>query len=169
MEKRTLLPVKALLCSTVLLGSAAAFAATPPSGAEAVVLTGWLHVEGYTMADVVVEVEVNGTIEVAKVTENGRFEVTLPGDTEATLRIEKPGHLPKEITVDTRNSRDGKPGQRRVRHVSFAVIMQLERHMAGLRYTGPVGNIGFDQGGGCLAVAHNKELVPASRQAPMVF
>jgi hypothetical protein len=41
--------------------------------------------------------------------------------------------------------------------------------MAGFRYQGPVGSIGFDQGGGCLAIARDRKLVPARRQATMVF
>ena len=131
-------------------------------------VTGWLHVEDLTMADVVLKVEVNGTTELATVSENGRFTVTLPAETEAILRFEKPGHLPKEVVVDTHNAQDGEPGQH-TRRVKFAVIMHLVRHMGGQRYAGPVGSLGFDDGGGCLAVSHDQKLVPVQRQALMVF
>jgi hypothetical protein len=72
------------------------------------------------------------------------------------------------VVVDTHFATLGEPGQR-VRRVRFAVVMELERHMAGFRYQGPVGSIGFDQGGGCLAIARDRKLVPARRQATMVF
>jgi hypothetical protein len=146
-------------------------AATPPAGPpvrEEVVLTGWLHVEDYTMEDVTVAVEVNGSLHVAPVSGTGRFTVTLPADAEAVLRFEKPGHLPKEVVVDTRHARDGNPGQR-ARRVKFAVILELERHMGGFTYPSPVGAIGFEQGGGCLAVTHDRTLVPPSNHKPMVF
>ena len=140
----------------------------PPSAQESVTVTGWLHVEDYTMEDMIVEVEVNGTYQVARVSEGGRFQVELPADSKATLRFEKPGHLPKEVVVDTNNMKGGGRTQRS-RHVRFAVIMELERFMGGMTYAGPVGSIGFDPQGGCVAVTHDKALVPASRHAPMVF
>lgn len=162
-----------LACCTALLAlmTTASFAAppeVPPAAEEAVVLAGWLHVESLTMADVVLEVEVNGTMYLGEVTPNGRFTVSLPANTQATLRFEKPEHLPKEVVVDTRHARDGGPGHR-TRRLHFAVIMELERRMGGLTYAGPVGSIGFEEGGGCVAIAHNRERVPAKRQAVMVF
>lgn len=131
-------------------------------------LTGWLHVEGYTMEDVVITIDVNGESRTGSVNENGRFDIELPVDAEATLRFEKPGHLAKEVVVDTHHSRTGDAGQKS-RHVKFAVILELERWMAGLTYPGPVGNIGFDESGGCLAIDHDRRKVPAKRQAVMVF
>ena len=161
----------ATLFSASLFNASIALAAGPPAGPpalEAVVLTGWLHVEDYTMEDVVVSVEVDGEVQKSRVTPGGRFDLMLPANTEATLRFEKPGHLPKEVTVDTRNAQVGEPGKH-ARHVKFAVILQLERFMAGLTYPGPVGSIGFDAGGGCVAIGHDKRVVPARRQATMVF
>lgn len=161
-----------LACATALLilagADLSAAPPAPPPADEAVVLTGWLHVEGLTMADVVLEVEVNGTMFLGEVSQNGRFTVSLPANTQATLRFEKPEHLPKEVVVDTRHARDGGPGHR-TRRLHFAVIMELERRMGGLTYAGPVGSIGFEEGGGCVAIAHNRERVPAKRQAVMVF
>lgn len=171
MEQRNLPAPSIGLCAALLLTISTVNAAGPPTKAgteEAVVLTGWLHVDDLTMTDVVVEVEVNGTVQVAPVSENGRFTVMLPADAEAVLRFEKPGHVPKEVTVNTHYLQYGGPRQR-TRKVSFAVILELERRMAGLTYAGPVGSIGFEEGGGCLAVAHERSLVPARRHAPMVF
>ena len=162
---------KAGLIALFLLPAGITFAATPPvshASDQAVQLTGWLHVEDYTMEDVTVQVDVDGVTHTETVTENGRFMLTLPANAEVTLRFEKPGHLSKEVKVDTRNVRDGGFGQHKKRKVSFAVIMQLERRMGGLTYPGPVGSLGFEQGGGCLAVTHDRTLIPAS-QAPMIF
>lgn len=147
-------------------------AAPPPTGRAAdatVELTGWLHVEDLTMKDVVLEVEVNGTVRTAHVAESGKFSFDLPADAAVTLRFEKPGHVTKEVTVDTRNVQDGSFTREKKRHVKFAVIMELERFMAGLTYAGPVGNIGFEQGGGCVAVAHTREMAEAKRRAAMEF
>ena len=167
----TIAPVAAL-CGALFLSALSNVVAGPPVGPpvqESVVLTGWLHVEDYTMEDVVLEVKVNGTTRTASVAESGRFSVELPADTKAVLRFEKTGHLPKEVVVDTRHAGAGEFSHRS-RHVKFAVIMQLERHMAGLTYPGPVGTLAFDAGGGCLAVSHNRSLVPAKqRNVPMVF
>jgi hypothetical protein len=154
-----------LLAAALLIGSTA-FAAGPP--AATVEVTGWILVEDLDMADAVVAIEVNGTSTTATVTENGRFNITLPVDAEAVLRFEKPGHLPKEVLVDTRNAQDGAFDDRS-RRVKFAVILELERRMAGLTYPGPVGSIGFDNGGGCMAVKHDRTVVPGRKQAPMVF
>jgi hypothetical protein len=154
---------------TLCAGTAdAAFPPATPPVEEVVILTGWLHVEDLTMKDVVLEVEVNGTTRTTPVSESGRFTVELPADAEATLRFEKPHHVPKEVKVDTRHAGDGGTGPR-TRRVRFAVIMELERLMGGLTYAGPVGSIGFDQGGGCVAVQHTRQLVPAKRRATMEF
>lgn len=155
----------------ITVSTARVEAAPPPAGRASdatVELTGWLHVEDLTMKDVVLEVEVNGTVRTAHVTESGKFNIDLPADAAATLRFEKPGHVTKEVTVDTRNVEDGSFSGQKKRHVKFAVIMELERFMAGLTYAGPVGKIGFEQGGGCVAVAHTRQVEPA-RKADMEF
>ncbi len=171
MKMQNTLQRNAGLVSLLLISTASMEAASPPLSIvaeEAVVLTGWLHTEDYTVHETTVEVEVNGVMQIAPVTLNGRFTVTLPTDAEVVLRFEKEGHLSKEVNVDTRHAQEGEVGQR-IRHVKFAVIMELERRMGGLTYAGPVGSLGFDAGGGCLAVAHDRRLVPAKRQAVMVF
>lgn len=171
MQKRNNLQLKTGLCAAVLmLLSGSLHASTPPASPldEAVVLTGWLQTQDLTMAGVVVSIEVNGETQTTTVPESGRFDVSLPADVEATLRFEKPGHLPKEVVVDTHHVNDG-GFDGRTRHVKFAVILELERRMGGLTYPGPVGSVGFDEGGGCMAVAHDRTLVPAGRDKIMVF
>ncbi len=135
-----------------------------------VTLTGWVHVDDYDFDDATVQVEVNGEIQTAHVSKSGRFDISLPAGTEATLRFEHPGHLTKEVLVDTRHARDGYPG-RDTRHVKFAVILEQERYMGGNVYAGPVGNLAFEKDGGCLTVQHiNKLVVGRSRsRKPMVF
>lgn len=159
------------LAAYLLLGLPAmliAGAPPHPGAADDVILTGWLHVEDHYMDDMIVRVEVDGTSRTAPVSSNGRFDIALPANTEVVLRFEKPGHLPKEVVVNTSNARAGTPGKHK-RHVRFAVIMELERHMAGFTYHSPVGAINFDPDGGCLAVVHHRERVPPSRQQPMEF
>ncbi len=159
------------LFAALLVNADTVRAAGPPMRSaekEAVVLTGWLRVEDLTVEEALVEVQVNGTTQIAEVSNTGRFTVSLPADAEVVLRFEKEGHLSKEVVVHTRHVNEGDAGQH-TRHVRFAVIMELERRMGDLTYAGPVGSIGFDAGGGCLAVAHDRKMVPAKRQAVMVF
>ncbi len=159
-----------LIIAMMMLSAAPLHATAPPSSAldEAVVITGWLQTQDLTMVGAVVTIEVNGETQSTTVPESGRFEVSLPADVEAILRFEKPGHLPKEVVVDTHHVNDG-VFDGRTRHVKFAVILELARRMGGLTYPGPVGSLGFDKDGGCLAVAHDRSLVPVDRNKVMVF
>ncbi len=180
MNALTIDPMRTLLCTALAAISCSIVAITPPSGPpappagtaganEAVTLTGWLHVQDLNMQDVVVTVRVNGEQLTGTVTESGRFDVALPADAEAVLRFEKPGHLAKEVVIDTRHADAGELGRKK-RHVKFAVILELERWMGGLAYAGPVGAISFDKDGGCLTVEHKKEMVPArQRRSVMNF
>lgn len=146
------------LFTTVITPSRAA--GPPPASAfgEAVELTGWLHVEDFDFDDATVLLEVNGQISSVPISKTGRIDISLPVGTEAVLHFEHPGHLSKEVLVDTRHARDGYVG-RDVRHVRFAVILEESRLMAGMDYAGPVGSVGFDKEGGCLAVQHTRALV----------
>ena len=118
--------------------------------------------------DAVLRVEVNGVTQIAPVSETGRFELMLPAEADVVLHFELPGHLAKDVTVDTHHARDGDFRQRK-RHLEFAVVMEPQQGLNGMVYAGPVGVIGFDEGGGCIAVSHNKSLVPANHNAVMVF
>lgn len=135
---------------------------------EAVILTGWLHVDDQDMADVTLMVKVNGRTRPSGVSSNGRFTVSLPRDADVVLRFEKPGHVPKELVVDTRHARTGEQGHR-TRRVKLAVTMDPERHMADLTYAGPVGTLSFDEGGGCLAVQHSRKTTRTERSMTVTF
>lgn len=166
------LPTTLLATGTALLLATPTFALAPPTGngnAAMVTLTGWLHVDDAFLDDVTIEVDIHGTVRTASLSSTGRFEIDLPAETSATLRFEKPGHVTKEVRVDTHHVADGDFGGQRKRQVKLAVIMEQERFMAGLTYAGPVGNLGFDAGGGCVAVEHTRAVVPAKRRATMQF
>jgi len=172
METRTspfvLAAVVALFTGIVSPARAAGPPSAPPF-AEDVELTGWLHVEDFDFDDATVLLVLNGEVRSVPISKTGRIELSLPVGTEAVLRFEHPGHLTKEVTVDTHHARDGHLG-RDVRHVRFAVILEETRLMAGMDYAGPVANLGFDKEGGCLAIEHTRTLVVGrSRNKPMVF
>ncbi len=172
MRTSTLLSASAFSAAALFTTIGQAMTPPPPTSANlgtSVVLTGWLHVDDREMNDVVLEVEVNGTVRTAHVSGSGRFDIDLPAATSATLRFEKPGHVTKEVTVNTDNVQAGDFSAQRKRHVKLAVIMDPVRFMAGLTYAGPVGNLGFEEGGGCVAVAHTRTVEPAKRRAAMEF
>jgi hypothetical protein len=171
MRTSTLLPAQALAIATLINANVLAMAPPPTSSKSdaKVALTGWLHVDDLEMDDVTLEVEVNGVVRTAAVTNAGRFDIDLPAESAVILRFEKPGHVTKEVTVDTRHVQDGAFTEAKKRHVKFAVIMEQVRFMAGLTYAGPVGDIGFEDGGGCIAVAHTRSVEPAKRRAAMEF
>lgn len=140
-----------------------------PAFEEAVTLTGWLHVEELGFEKASVKLEVNGETLSVPVSESGRIDVSLPSGVEAVLRFDHPGHVTKEVVIDTRYAKVGDLGKH-LRHVKFAVILEKDYFHDGLTYAGPVGNIGFDAQGGCLAIVQNsKRLVVGRKNQPMVF
>lgn len=159
--------VAALIMALTLPVAQAASPGAPPAEAT-VVLTGWLQAHDLDMSDVVVLVETGMSAQHAKVSGSGRFVVELPADSEVLLRFEKPGHVAKEVLLHTRHA-TGMAGHGRQRRVSVGVVLELERHMGGLTYSGPVGTLSFDEQGGCLAVDHHRNMVPARDRRTMVF
>lgn len=159
------------LALTCLMGTAPATLRsapyTPPTD-DAVTITGWVHVEDLGFDNTRVKLEVNGEEHIVPLSPQGRFDINLPVGTEAVLRFEHPGHLPKEVVVDTHDAKAGefKDG---TRHLKLAVILELERLMAGMKYAGPVGNITFDAQGGCVAVDHTRRMIVGRKNEPMVF
>ena len=94
--------------------------------------------------------------------------MSLPAGTEAVLHFKSPGHLTKDLIVDTRYVNEGKFAKEK-RHVKFAVVLELERHLYGFHYDGAAGNIGFDKEGGCMSVEHTRKLVVGRPNQTMVF
>lgn len=139
-----------------------------PLANSTVELIGWLHVEALSFDQATVEVQVGGSVHTAPVSRTGRFDVLLPADAEVLVRFEHPGHLSKEVVVDTHHaelSHDGK-GPRQLR---MGVVLELEKRMGGLAYAGPVGRLAFDAQAGCVAVEHTRRLTPARRSKAVVF
>lgn len=169
MRIRKLLPslaVAALFSCTTLARAAGPLYV--PASDEAVVLTGWLHVEDLGFESTSVDLEVNGATLAVPVSNTGRIDLSLPAGVEAVLRFKHPGHLSKEVVVDTRYAKAGDPGKH-LRHVKFAVILEKDYLRDGSTYAGPVGGIGFDPDGGCLAIDHSRRLIVGRKNQPMVF
>jgi hypothetical protein len=158
----------AALAAAALLAHAPAFADAPPRNLDEVTLVGWLHVVDHDFALTTVEAEVNGTVLVAPVSRTGRFTLALPVNTEAVIRFDHPGHVAKEVKVDTHFAQDGEAGQH-PRTIHMAVVLEQERHLAGYTYAGPVGSIGFEKGGGCVVVEKTRRMVPARRGKAIEF
>jgi hypothetical protein len=158
-----------LLAGTSLALPASIASAAGPSGPQArhtVVLTGQVVTRDLLadMQDAELWLEAGGRETLVPVSFNGRFSVSVPVGGEAVLRFEKPGHQAKEVVVDTRHALVAVNGVRQRRKVSFGVVLEEDRHMAGLTYDGPVGGMSFDAEGGCLAVQHTRTVVPAERK-----
>lgn len=171
MKRNTLFSFRTIFgLLTALVLPLATFAGAPPAAQQGrmVTLTGWLHTQDYSNRDAVLLMELNGDALQVPVSEAGRFMLAIPMNSKAVLHFEKPGHLAKEVVVDTRHARVRVNG-RKLRRVRFAVILELERHMAGLAYNGPVGTIGFDPDGGCPSVSHHREMVTREQRRTMVF
>ncbi|MBK9288438.1 MAG: hypothetical protein IPN38_12325 [Flavobacteriales bacterium] len=101
MELRKHLLPSAALVALLFATTTTALAEEPPATAESVVLTGWLHVEDLSFDLTTVEADVNGAVLYAAVSKTGRFTLNLPINANAVLRFEHPGHLPKQVLVDT--------------------------------------------------------------------
>lgn len=163
MEKQRSITLEAALLTALLalLGlSLLAAPASSPTGNE-VIVTGLLHVRDVTVQDVIMVVEVDGErCQYGRLDGNGRFTLTLAVGGEARIVFMKPGHITKEVVVDTRNSstvlgRGGTP-----RKVKFDVVLEPEAAALGRAYRGPVGSVGFSKGSGTVTVKHHKRYAP---------
>ena len=171
MKSTTTYLLTSFLLALFTCSSERACAADPlssPIDLDAVVLTGWLHVEDPDFDEATVQVEVNGEVLTAPVSKTGRFDILLPAETEVKLSFGHPGHRTKEVIVDTRNARDGDMGKRQ-RRVRFAVVLDAERYMAGQDGTPSVGSIDFQQETGEVALSNTRDLMVGRRNKLMVF
>jgi hypothetical protein len=145
-----------LIAIFALLGlSLLANPALPVTG-DQVRIVGWLHADGLRQDDAILVVELNGEhCLAAELHDNGQFFFTLPVGAKAKLTFAKPGHLPKEVEVDTRNARNTPKAERMNRKLEFEVILESEEQRPGLHYDGPVGAITFVNGTGTMKVRHD--------------
>lgn len=140
------------LFALIALGSFAS-----PAGQE-VLLTGRLLAADRDASDLVLSVEVEGSCLYAKVTESGRFSIVVPPGSMATLSFIKPGHLTKEVIIDTESAFAGTRAVKHERKLEFDVVMVPEEKHPGQSFIGPVGSVGFIKGSGTLRVRHAQQL-----------
>lgn len=144
-----------IAASTILPTNAEAGLGLP----DEVVFTGWLRVEDHNVDDLVLVVEVAESCLYAEVLPNGRFTATVPVGSQARLAFIKPGHLTKEVDLDTRNSMSNSKAARANRTVKFDVVLEPEAKRPGRKYEGPVGSLGFNKGTGSTRVRHTLNFV----------
>jgi len=164
MEKRITLSCEAALLTALcaLIGLSLFGTPAPAVVRDEVLITGWLHVSDDHMNDAVLVVELEGEhCLYAELEFNGRFAFTIPINAKARLVFLKPGHLPKEVVVDTRNALNTPKAERMNRKVVFDVVLESEEQRPGRRYDGPVGAITFVNGSGTMKVRHDMRMVAA--------
>lgn len=159
------LPLAEAVILAALLSLIAIAATAAPRGPQGVVFTGWLRVEDRNVNDLVLVVEVADQCLYAEVLPNGRFILAVPAGAQAVLAFIKPGHLIKEIAIDTRNSAPDAKAARKQRTVKFDVVLEPEQKRPGRHYDGPVGSLGFHKGTGTTKVRHTLNVVAAPQQA----
>lgn len=164
MEKRLTLSCEAALLTALfaLVGLSLFAAPTPLVVRDEIKITGWLHAADGRMDDAVLVVELEGEhCLYAQLDVNGRFAFTIPVNAKARLVFLKPGHLSKEVEVDTRNALNTQRAERLNRKVQFDVMLESEEQRPGRRYEGSVGAITFVNGTGTMKVRHDLRVVAA--------
>lgn len=168
MEKRDDLILEiTLVIAMIALTGLSVYAAQDPAPAREVLLTGRLHVEDRQVDDLVLVVELDhDRCNYAEVLDNGRFIIQVPVGAEVLLSFIKPGHLSKEVMVDTRNAMRTRKAWRENHIVKFDVELEPMEKRPGRKYQGPVGSLSFVNGTGTMRVKHEPHLVniePGSR------
>lgn len=126
---------------------------------ELIEITGRILLDGETAADAVLIIEVNDLDCIPFDLEaDGRFTLSLPVNSKANIRFEKPGYLSKEVTVDTRHALLTKDAVKENKLVRFDVQMQPEPDALRM-YAGPVGTISFVKGSGLMKVRYDRTLI----------
>lgn len=155
------IPLAEAVILAALLSLIAIAATAAPRGPEEVVFTGWLRVEDRNVNDLVLVVELADQCLYAEVLPSGRFTLSVPAGAQARLAFIKPGHLTKEIEIDTRHNAPNAKAARANRTVKFDVVLEPEEKRPGRRYAGPVGTLGFHRGTGATKVRHTLNVVAA--------
>lgn len=164
MKTRNIPTLEAVALAATLAIAGLSLLAAPlpaaPSAPEEVIFTGWLHVEDNTVDDLILVVTVDeDRCLYAEVDGSGRFVIALPVGCRALLSFLKPGHLTKEVEVDTRNSMITSRAQRTNKRVKFDVVMEPVEKRLGRKYEGPVGCLSFVRGTGTMKVKHDLRVV----------
>lgn len=74
---------------------------------------------------------------------NGAYSFHIPVNERVTLTLESPGHITKEITIDTHGVPEAKGMFARTQRVAFDLELERQPDELKLCYTGPVGAIAF--------------------------
>lgn len=162
MEKRLQFSYEAALLTALFALLALTLLATPgaPSSPEVIRITGQLFSTDGQLEDAVLVVELEGAhCLFAELDADGRFHMELPLNSKVRLHFIQPGHLPKEVEVDTRNALNTPKAERENRKVKFEVVLESEEQRPGRRYDGPVGTIRFVNGTGTMKVLHDLRVV----------
>jgi hypothetical protein len=162
MEKRLHFSCEAALLTALFALLALSLFAAPvaPARPDAIRVAGQLYITEGHLADAVLVVELEGEhCLAAQLDAHGRFTMDLPMNSRVRLHFIQPGHLPKEVLVDTRNALNTPKALRENRKVKFEVVLESEEQRPGLKYDGPVGAIRFVNGTGTMKVLHDLRVV----------
>ncbi len=162
MEKRIDISLEAALLLALfgLFGLSLFASPTALASRDEILISGRLISDDRHMDDAVLVVELEGEhCLFAELFDNGQFFFRLPVGAKATLVFMKPGHLPKEVTVDTRNALNTAKAVKENRNVKFEVVLEPESKRPGRKYEGPVGSIQFVNGTGTMKVRHDLRVV----------
>ncbi len=166
MDKRTNSTyLAALLTALFALLGLLAFAGTPPANAQLVTISGKLFAGTADLSDalLVVELEEEQCLR-SVLLHNGRFEFKVPLGAKARLIFLKPGHLTKEVLVDTRNALNTSRARKLNKNVKFDVVLESTEERKHQAYYGPVGYIHFVNGTGLMRVRHDERLVEVAER-----
>jgi hypothetical protein len=159
MEKRFHFSCEAALLTALFALLALSLLAAPASPGS-IRIAGQLYITDGHLSDAVLVVELEGEhCLAAELDATGRFTMDLPLNSKVRLHFIQPGHLPKEVLVDTRNALNTPKAQRENRKVKFEVVLEAEEQRPGLKYDGPVGAIRFVNGTGTMKVLHDLRVV----------
>lgn len=160
MAKNSALTIKAALLTALLaLFGLAAFAA-PQGDCSEVTITGFMMADGMDLRDavLVVELENNDCLE-SSLQANGKFQFTIPANMKARLMFLKPGFLPKEVQVDTRNAMNNDNACQRNKRMEFDVKLEEALQHLNEQHAGPVGYITFVNGTGIMRIRHDERMI----------
>ncbi len=160
MEKNNSLTLQAALLTALLaLFSLVVFAA-PQGDCSEVTITGYMQADGMDLRDavLVVELENNECLE-SSLQANGKFQFTIPANIKARLMFLKPGFLPKEVYLDTKNAMNNDDACQRNKKVEFDVKLEEALQHLNEQHAGPVGYITFVNGTGIMRIRHDERMI----------
>jgi hypothetical protein len=160
MERKGMFTFKAALFTAILALFGLAVFAAPQGDCSEVTITGYMVADGMDLRDavLVVELEDRDCLE-SKLQANGKFEFTIPANVKARLMFLKPGFLPKEVFLDTRNAMNTDDACQRNKKVEFDVQLKEALQHLNERHAGPVGYITFVNGTGFMRIRHDERMI----------